>query len=288
MKGQLSPKGFAMLFASLIVIAIIASIVFGSFSFINAGSRGVLLTWGKVEPRILGEGINNIIPFVNQVVQVSVQTQKYSDTASSASADLQIVTTEVTLNYHLDPAEVNKIYQQITLSYEERIIKPSIQDSVKASTAEYTAEELITKRTVVKDTIEKLLKERLTNYGIIVESVYITDFKFSPEFETAIEAKVVAQQSALQAENLLKQKKVEAEQMIATAEGQAKSKILTATAEATAIRLQGEALKDNPEVISLRAISQWNGLMPQYLIMGNNGDTGLAGLILNLPTPKDG
>jgi len=92
----------------------------------------------------------------------------------------------------------------------------------------------------------------------------------------------------LQAENLLKQKKVEAEQMIATAEGQAKSKILTATAEATAIRLQGEALKDNPEVISLRAISQWNGLMPQYLIMGNNGDTGLAGLILNLPTPKDG
>jgi regulator of protease activity HflC (stomatin/prohibitin superfamily) len=157
---------------------------------------------------------------------------------------------------------------------------------VKASTAEYTAEELITKRPVVKDTIEKLLKERLTNYGIIVESVYITDFKFSPEFETAIEAKVVAQQSALQAENLLKQKKVEAEQMIATAEGQAKSKILTATAEATAIRLQGEALKDNPGVIQLRAITAWNGLMPQYLILGNGQDSGIAGLILNMPTPS--
>lgn len=270
----------------LIVVGVVASIILGSIAVIPAGNRGVLLTWGKVEDRILGEGISTITPFLNQVVLMSVQTMKYSAKASSASADLQIVTTEVTLNYRIDPALVNKIYQQLTVAYEDRVISPAIQEAVKASTAEFTAEELITKRPMVKEAIEMALRDKLANHGIIAESVFLTDFKFSPEFETAIESKVTAQQLAQKAENDLKRIKVEAEQAMAQANGTAVAKLTIATAEAQAIKLQGEALRLNPEVIRLRAVEKWTGLMPQYLIMGSGQDNGLAGLILNMPTPQ--
>lgn len=272
--------------AVIFVILILASVALGSIAIVGAGQRGVLLTWGKVEERILGEGINTITPFMNQVVIVSVQTQKYSAKASSASSDLQIVTTEVTLNYHLLPTNVNKIYQQLTLAYEERVIAPAIQESVKASTAKFTAEELITKRQLIKDSIENVLKERLANYGIVVESVYITDFAFGTDFTQAIEAKVTAQQLALKAENDLKRIQIEAQQAIATANGTAVARLTIATAEAQAIKLQGEALKTNPEILTLRYLERWNGLLPQYLLI--TGDSqGTNGFILNLPTIEE-
>lgn len=285
MENESNPtKAIIMVIALVMTIGILAAIVFGTFAVVPAGHRGVLLTWGKVEDRILNEGINTVTPFVNQVKVMSVQTMKYTAQASSASSDLQIVTTEVTLNYHLEAGAVNKIYQQFYDTWEDRVIVPAIQEAVKASTAEFGAADLIQKRAVVKDAIEDSLKDKLMGYNIIVENVYITDFKFSPEFESAIENKVVAEQNAQQAENVLKQKKVEAEQMIATADGLAQSKILTATAEAKAIQIQAEALKDSKEILTLRYLEKWNGLLPQYLITTGNG--GISDLILNLPTPQ--
>jgi regulator of protease activity HflC (stomatin/prohibitin superfamily) len=288
-KGQTNDiKTFAKLITLFIVIGVVASFILGSLAIVPAGNRGVLLTWGKVENRILPEGISMITPFVNQVQLVSVQTMKFSATASSASADLQIVTTEVTLNYHIDPAQVNSIYQQLTMAYEDRVIAPAIQEAIKASTARYTAEELITKRPLVKDAIETSLKEKLSNHGIIVDSVFLTDFKFSEGFEKAIEDKVTAQQLALKAENDLKRISVEAEQVVAAAKGQAEAKLTVATAEAKAIQLQGESLRQNPEIIRLRAVEKWTGLMPQYLILGSGENSGIAGMILNLPTTGGG
>jgi regulator of protease activity HflC (stomatin/prohibitin superfamily) len=288
-KGQTNDiKTFAKLITLFIVIGVVASFILGSLAIVPAGNRGVLLTWGKVENRILPEGISTITPFVNQVQLVSVQTMKSSATASSASADLQIVTTEVTLNYHISPAAVNSVYQQLTMAYEDRVIAPAIQEAVKASTARYTAEELITKRPLVKDAIETSLKEKLSNHGIIVDSVFLTDFKFSEGFEKAIEDKVTAQQLALKAENDLKRISVEAEQVVAAAKGQAEAKLTVATAEAKAIQLQGESLRQNPEIIRLRAVEKWTGLMPQYLILGSGENSGIAGMILNLPTTGGG
>jgi regulator of protease activity HflC (stomatin/prohibitin superfamily) len=174
------------------------------------------------------------------------------------------------------------------MAYEDRVIAPAIQEAIKASTARYTAEELITKRPLVKDAIETSLKEKLSNHGIIVDSVFLTDFKFSEGFEKAIEDKVTAQQLALKAENDLKRISVEAEQVVAAAKGQAEAKLTVATAEAKAIQLQGESLRQNPEIIRLRAVEKWTGLMPQYLILGSGENSGIAGMILNLPTTGGG
>jgi len=265
----------AKLIAILIVVVLVASIVLGSIVTIGAGHRGVLLTYGKVEDRILGEGLSFITPFINQVVPMSIQTQKISSLESSASKDLQDVSTEVTLNYKVDSLEVNSVYQELSLDFEARIIEPAIQESVKSSTAKFTAEELITKRALVKDEIERALIERIGKFGgIIVQSVSITDFRFSAEFSNAIEAKVTAEQNALKAENDLVRIKVEAEQRIAIAE---------ATAEA--IRIEAIALKENPDLLTMRYIemmgSTWDGKMPTFLMSGDGGSNFLLGLDTN-------
>ena len=260
--------------ALFILVVVIASLALGSIATVNAGHRGVLLTWGKVEPVVLGEGISFIMPFVNQVVPMSVQTQKYSATASSASKDLQDVSTEVTLNYRIEPTKANWVYQNLGLDYENRIIQPAIQEAVKASTAQFTAEELITQRASVKAKIESALRDRMLNYEIIMETVSITDFKFSPQFAQAIESKVTAIQLAQKAENDLKRIEVEAQQAVAVAQGQATATVTKARAEAEAIKITGAALRDNPQLVALEWVKRFDGKLPNTLIISGGTSSG--------------
>ena len=252
------------------VLLMVVMIAFASVATVSAGHRGVLLTYGKVEDRILQEGITFVTPFVNQVVLMSVQTQKYSSKASSASSDLQTVSTEVTLNYKINENSVNKIYQELSLGFEESVIAPAIQEVVKASTAKYTAEELITKRESVKSDIEQSLRERLSRFGgIEVQTLSITDFQFSSEFNNAIEKKVQAEQDALTAKNRLSQIEYEAKQKIATAYGEANATLTKAIAEAEGLRIQSEAISKSKDILQLRWIERWNGVLPTTMLGEN-------------------
>jgi len=146
---------------------------------VPSGYRGVLLTWGKVEDRILPEGLNFKMPFTQNVILMNVQIQKAESTESTATRDLQEVTTTVAVNYRLDPLYVNEIYKDLRQDYADRVIKPNIEESLKATTALYKAEELITKRSEVKETFDNILAERLSIFHIQVISVSLTDFQFS-------------------------------------------------------------------------------------------------------------
>ena len=119
--------------------------MFESVVVVEAGHRGVVLYVGAVENRVLGEGIHFIIPFAEQVVPLEVRTLKYVANATAASNDLQEVQTTIALNYHISPDQANIVYQQLGADYADRIIAPTIQESVKASVAKFNAEELITK-----------------------------------------------------------------------------------------------------------------------------------------------
>ena len=241
-------------FISSIVIGLIAlMIIFGSFGTIGAGERGVLLQFGAVQNKIFGEGLYFKIPFVHEVVKIDVKIQKDEVAASASSKDLQIVTSKIALNYHLSPESVNKIWQEVGKNYNVRIIAPSIQEAVKAITAKFTAEELITKREEVKEQIKMNLAERLLEHAIIVDEFNIIDFYFSPAFNAAIEAKVTAEQLKLKADRDLERIKIEKEQMITSAEGKAR-----------AILIEAQALIANPKVVELRWIEIWNGEVPQY------------------------
>ena len=107
--------------------------------------------------------------------------------------------------------------------YEARIIKPAIQEAVKAATARFTAEELITRRPEVRDAISKGLEERLVRFGIHAQAMSITDFAFSKSFNEAIEEKVTATQQVLKAERDLQRVRLEAQQQIEQARAQAEA-----------------------------------------------------------------
>lgn len=237
-----------------IVIIIILFNIFRFFIIIDQGERGVLLEFGHAKA-IYEPGLHFQIPIVHKVVVFDVRTKKDQVEAGAASKDLQLVETTIALNYHPDPANIDKLYQDVGVEYEDRVISPAIQESVKASTAKYTAEELITKRSLVKEDTRQNLADRLQNYYVVIDDFSIVDFSFSEEFDLAIEAKQTAVQQALKAENDLKRIQIEAQQ-----------KVETAKAEAEAIRIQAAALKENKDLIQLKFVEKWNGILPQYML----------------------
>ena len=236
------------------VIGIIALvIIFGSFGTVGAGERGVFLQFGAVKDKILGEGLYFKIPIIHSVVKIDVKTQKDEVPASASSKDLQMVTSRIALNYHLAPDSVNRVWQEVGKDYNTRIIAPSIQEAVKATVAKFTAEELITKREEVKEHIKDNLTNRLPENFIVVDGFNIIDFSFSEAFNTAIEAKVTAEQLKLKAERDLERIRIEKEQKISEAEGKAR-----------AIQIEAQALMANAKVVELRWIEKWDGKVPTY------------------------
>lgn len=251
--GPNSPMGIAAI--------VIAALLFLTYNFafvtIHAGERGVVFSkFGGVSDIILNEGLHFKIPFVEEIVPVDVKVQKAQTRAEASSKDLQTVSSVFAINYHVDPNRVNQVYQEVGIDFKSRIIDPAVQEAVKAVTAQYSAEELITQRPSVRNDIKDILRGRLSEFNILLDEFSIIAFDFSREFNIAIESKQTAEQNALRAERDLERIKVEAEQ-----------KITQAKAEAEAQRLQ--AITITPNILELRAIEKWDGVLPQ--VFGGNG-----------------
>jgi regulator of protease activity HflC (stomatin/prohibitin superfamily) len=224
---------------------------------IGAGERGVVLNFGAVQYRVINEGLHFRVPIMQEIIRVDVKVQKAETAAAAASADLQDVSSTVAINYHVIPDKANIVYQSIGIHFKERIIDPAVLEVVKAVTAKYTAEELITKRPAVSDAMKLSLTERLLAHNIAVDAFSIVGFSFSKIFMEAIESKQTAEQLALKAKRDLDRIKIEAEQTITAAR-----------AEAESLRLQRANI--SPDLIelrkieaNLRAIDKWNGILPQ-------------------------
>lgn len=250
--------GKPLKFIFLLGILIIVVLILNPFVIIGAGERGVVLNFGAVQDTVLDEGIHVRVPIMQRIVKMDVRIHKSQTDAESVSKDLQDTKSTIAVNYHILPEKANLIFQEIGGQYKERIIDPAVQEVVKAITARYTAVELITQREKVRGEIKDLLKSRLLVYNIVVDDFSIVNFKFSQQFEQAIEAKQTAEQLALKAQRDLDRIKIEAEQKIASAK-----------AEAEALRLQKENV--TPQLIrlrqieaSLRAIDKWDGHLPRF------------------------
>ena len=254
--------------ALLILIGVVAT---ASVKIVDSGHRGVLLHWNAVDVTTppLDEGLHFVVPFQDDVVNIEVRTLKYEQETRSASKDLQTVETTVTVNYHPDKESVHRLYKNLGLDYENRVIQPAIEETVKQVTANYNAEELITKRPLVKQDIESSIRERLNQFEVVTEVISITDFEFSPLFAQAIEAKVEAEQKALKAENDLRRIEVEAKQREANAVGVANANIAEAKGEAEAIAIINKALSENPNYLEWLKTQAWDGKLP--LVVGEGG-----------------
>ena len=254
----------ALVTGAIIIVALI--IMGGIFVQIGPGQRGVLMTFGAVHNGVLDPGLHLKLPFAQSVVRMDVQVQNSQAQETSASLDLQNVSTTVATNWHILPADAEWVYQHIGNESDlvDKIIRPAISNSVKAVTAHYNAEDLIIHRDAVRDEIQKEITAELQPYRVVVDSVNITDFHFSEEFAQAIERKQIAQQRALQARYELDQAKVLAQQ-----------RVVEAQAQSQAQQLLQQTL--TPEVIQQQAIAKWDGHLPAVV-----GDKGVLPMIGNI------
>ncbi|MBD1923683.1 prohibitin family protein [Microcoleus sp. FACHB-831] len=242
----------------LALLLLLLGIFFKPFVIVNAGERGVVMEFGKVQAQVLGEGIHPIIPIVNSVQKLSVRVQKEQIPAKSASKDLQDVYTDVALNWHIVPEKANALFQQIGDANEvvQRIINPAVEEVLKAVMARYTAEEIITKRGEVKAGVDEALTSRLVNYNIGVDDISLVSVHFSDRFSEAVEAKQIAEQDAKRSEFVALKAIKEAEAEVNRAKGQAEAQ-----------RLQRETL--TPVLLQKQAIEKWDGHFPT--VLGGNG-----------------
>lgn len=234
---------------AVIVIFVLLVVLMNSFTTVKAGHSGVVTTFGKVSEGVLSEGLHFKIPFIQNIILIDNRVQKAEASCSSASKDLQTVSSTIAVNYKVLNSYSASVYKNIGMDYETVIITPAIQECVKAVTAKFTAEELITNRQNVGDQMMDLLKNKIGEYGIDIQIFNITAFDFTDEYNAAIEAKQTAQQNALKAEQDLQRIKVEAQQTIEKAQ-----------AEAEAYRLKSEQI--TPEILISNYIEKWDGKLP--------------------------
>ncbi len=281
-------------FAKYILIILPAIILIqNSFVIVDAGRVGVIKKLGAVQPIPFEEGFHLKTPFIDTVIPVNIRLNNSQSNSLSSSKDLQNVQTTVSVQYSINADVASQTYQKIGLNkqIQTTVIQPAIGESVKAVTAKYTAEELITRRESVKLQIQQaiqlfinttLTEKKIAN-GIKIANVAITDFNFSDEFNRAIELKVKAEQEALQAKNEKIRRVTQAEAAAAekelAADASAYEITVASKARADAIKREAKSLKSNPELIQLRIAERWDGQLPQF-----NGSSAIP--FLNIDTPK--
>lgn len=243
-----------VIIGAIVLIAIL--IIANCFTIVNAGHTGVVVTLGKVNSKVLQEGIHFKVPFVQQVVKIDNRIVKLEVDTEAFSKDLQTVQTTLAINYRVDTSKSYSIYKNIGANYEQVLVAPAVNEVLKAITAQYTAEESVTNRSLISDGLIKGLNDKLNSIGLYITDVNIINFDFSEAFITAIEEKQVAQQQLLKAET-------EKQTAITNAEAAAETTRIKAEAEADANNKIKASLND--DIIRSKFYEKWDGKLPQAM-----------------------
>ena len=243
------------------VLFFVATVAFSSFTVISAGHTGVQVTLGEVNPLPLTEGVHFVNP-ISSVKDVDVRLQKAElKGANAGTKDLQVVHTDIVVNFRLDPLKVPHIYKEYGLNVDEKVLGPGINEAFKSVTGHYTSEELVTKRDLVSAEILAHLITKMAPFNITVSNISLVNFGFSQAYQQAIEAKVIATQQTAKAEQDLARIKVEAASRVAQAKG-----------EAEAISIQATAIQSNggANYVQLQWIEKWDGKLPTTVLGGDS------------------
>lgn len=256
---------------------LLALILFmSSFSTVGPGERGVMITMGKTGEEVLGEGPHLKLPFVSSIKTMSVRVHKSQDKSEAATKDLQRVGATVALNWTINPDSVGRMLREVGSeeSIENNIIAPAVSESLKAATAKMTAEEVLTKRIELKNSIDEMLIKRLTAYGLVIKDISLVDMEFTNEFNHAVEQKQIAEQQAKQASYIAEKATQDAIAAVNTAKGEAEAVLVNARAQAEGQKLLKQTL--TKDVLALEYLKKWNGQLPTVLT-GSGG-----GIMLNM------
>lgn len=274
-------KRVAALAAALLIALIILP---NCFATVPVGSTGILLTMGKVEDTALSEGMHFKMPFVQKIVSMDNRVKKLELSTEAFSKDIQTVSATLAVNYRLQTEKTFSIYKSTGTAYEENLIVPATHEVLKSVCAQYTAEELISKRAESSDMMRDELDAKLSEIGISITDFNIIDFDFSDEFISAVESKQVSEQlkkkAAIENETAIAQAEREKQVTITQSEAEAECLRIAAEAEANAVKLAADAeayrLQKINEQLSEKTIQntlaeRWDGKLPGVVGTGATG-----------------
>jgi len=246
----------------IVILLIIFILVWGTFVIVPAGHRGVVLWWGSVEKRVMGEGLNFKVPMAERVIKIDVRVRPHPfKEIDAASKEYQMVKLTGMMNFHIDPGYVNDLYQKVGLDFADKVIDPAFNDFVKEVVPNYPITEILPKREEIRKRAMLKLGDNLARYHIVVDDIYFANIRFTLEYEKAIEAKQVAQQQVETQRQILAQREIEAQQKVATAKGEAESILVVAQGQAKANDALSRSISSI--LVQYKSIEKWNGILPQ-------------------------
>ncbi len=246
----------------IVILVILIFLALGTFVIVPAGNRGIVLWWGSVEKRVMGEGFNLKVPIAERVIKIDVRVRPHPfKEIDAASKEYQMVKLTGMMNFHIDPAYVNDLYQKVGLDFADKVIDPAFNDFVKEVVPNYPITEILPKREEIRKRAMAKLGDNLARYHVIVDDIYFANIRFTPEYEKAIEAKQVAQQQVETQRQVLAQREIEAQQKVATAKGEAESILVVAQGQAKANDALSRSISSI--LVQYKSIEKWNGILPQ-------------------------
>jgi len=288
-------KAIKILIVAAVALVLALFLLANSLAVVPVGSTGIMLTLGRVEEgKALSEGMHLKIPFIQKIVSMDNRVKKLELSTEAFSKDIQTVSATLAVNYRMIPEKSFEIYRKHGTQFENNIIVPATHEVLKSVCAQYTAEELISKRAESSDMMRDELAAKLGEMGIEISDFNIIDFDFSNEFIEAVESKQVAEQlrkkaatenetAIAQAERekqvSIKQSEAEAERVRIQAEAKAQSMLIAAQAEADAVKLAADAeayrMENEGKYITGDLIDKiiaenWDGKLPVVSGSGNN------------------
>ncbi len=247
---------------TVVILVILFILAWGTFVIVPAGNRGIVLWWGSVEKRVMGEGLNFKVPIAERVVKIDVKVRPHPfKEIDAASKEYQMVKLTGMMNFHIDPSYVNDLYQKVGLDFADKVIDPAFNDFVKEVVPNYSITEILPKREEIRKRAMLKLGDNLARYHVIVDDIYFANIRFTPDYEKAIEAKQVAQQQVETQRQILASREIEAQQKVATAKGEAESILVVAQGQAKANDALSRSISSI--LVQYKSIEKWNGILPQ-------------------------
>lgn len=288
-KWKINKKSFLAILPLILILG-------GCVATIPAGHTGVLVTFGRVEDKVLSEGVNFKLPY-QQVIRMDNRVQKRNFEMEAFSSDIQQTSISGSVNFTIDKNQSQFLYQNVGINYFDTVIYPRVLENVKLVFSAYSAEGLVEKRTILSDSVEEYLVADMQRYGIQIIEVNIENIDFTDTFTDAVEAKQVAQQNKLttqtEQEAAIIIAQAEADKKVIAAEAEAETAKIAADAEAYAVKVKAEAEAEandeiaaslTQELIDYTKIITWNGQLPQVQMNGGDG----VYPVIDLPSAAEG
>jgi prohibitin 2 len=236
-----------------------------AYNTVDTGNIGIKRTFREASLEPLQPGLHWTIPFVQDIVEMNIQTQKWADKGSAYTRDVQQATIQFSLNYGLDPRVAVNTFVTVGPEWTNKLVGQVVHESMESVFGQYNAVDIVAKREGVSRQIESMIRTKLAPRGVVVPNFQVTNIDFEAAFEKSVEAKVIAEQDAIREKNKTVQIEELARQQVATAKGEAESRVLVAEAEAKAIRIKTEALEKNDKLIELVKAEKWDGKLPSMM-----------------------